>query len=106
MSPPYTSQQLEQLDKDDTLSWTREEFEIPNARACGAEVDGDAVYFCGNSLGLLSKKGRRLMMEEMEVWSSRYVFLSISDISILFSIVVVSEYAAVFGEILTPITAQ
>ncbi|ORX35949.1 kynureninase [Kockovaella imperatae] len=65
-SPP----DLVSLDKNDSLAWTREEFEIPSARACGADSDGEAIYFCGNSLGLLSKKGRKLLMEEVDVWAT------------------------------------
>lgn len=33
--------------------------------------EGEAVYFCGNSLGLLSKQARRHMLEELDVWSTR-----------------------------------
>jgi hypothetical protein len=33
--------------------------------------EGEAVYFCGNSLGLLSKNARRHMLEELDVWSTR-----------------------------------
>jgi kynureninase len=72
MSAPSKSD-LAALDASDPLSWTRERFEIPQARACGGNVDGEAVYFCGNSLGLLSKKGRQNMLEELDVWSTRYV---------------------------------
>jgi kynureninase len=36
-------------------------------------LDGEAVYFCGNSLGLLAKKARQHMMQELDVWSTRYV---------------------------------
>lgn len=36
-------------------------------------ADGEAVYFCGNSLGLLAKKARKHMLEELEVWSTRSV---------------------------------
>lgn len=32
--------------------------------------DGEAVYFCGNSLGLLSKRGRELVMQELDTWST------------------------------------
>lgn len=35
--------------------------------------DGKAIYFCGNSLGLLSKKARQHIMEELDVWSTRLV---------------------------------
>jgi kynureninase len=72
MSPsPPTSADLAKLDAEDTLSWTRAEFEIPNAKACGGDVEGDAIYFCGNSLGLLAKKARQYLLEELDVWSSR-----------------------------------
>lgn len=33
-----TKDQLAQWDKEDQLNWTRAEFEIPNARKCGAKV--------------------------------------------------------------------
>jgi kynureninase len=61
---------LAKLDQEDALAWTRGEFDIPNARACGGEVDEDAIYFCGNSLGLLNKKARKHMIEELDVWGS------------------------------------
>lgn len=67
----FTKQDLTALDASDPLNWTRREFEIPQARACGGDVGGEAVYFCGNSLGLLSKRGRQHMLEELDVWSSR-----------------------------------
>lgn len=70
-SDPPSKADLVKLDEADSLSWTRSEFEMPSARACGGEIDGDAVYFCGNSLGLLSKKGRKHLMEELDVWSTR-----------------------------------
>ena len=71
-SPP-TADELAKLDADDPLNWTRAQFELPKAKACGGQGDGDAVYFCGNSLGLLSKKARQYVMEEMDVWSTRSV---------------------------------
>ncbi len=74
MSRPYSQQDLKAEDDQDRLSWTRDEFEIPNAKACGGKVQGDAIYFCGNSLGLLSKRARQLMIEEVDVWSTRYGF--------------------------------
>ncbi|RXK42510.1 kynureninase [Tremella mesenterica] len=64
---------LQRWDKEDALNWTRGEFEIPNARACGGEIDGEAIYFCGNSLGLLARKARKHMLEELDVWSSSSV---------------------------------
>lgn len=68
---PPTAEQLKQLDAEDPLKWTREEFEMPVAKACGGKVEGPAVYFCGNSLGLLSKRARQHMLEELDVWSTR-----------------------------------
>ncbi|WWC66593.1 kynureninase [Kwoniella pini CBS 10737] len=68
-----TIDDLIKLDQDDPLNWTRDEFEIPNIKACGGEGDGGAIYFCGNSLGLLSKKARKHMIEELDVWSTSSV---------------------------------
>jgi kynureninase len=33
--------------------------------------DGDAIYFCGNSLGLLTKRARQHVLEELDTWSTR-----------------------------------
>ena len=66
-----TLDELRELDAKDPLNWTRGEFEIPDARKCGGEVDGEAIYFCGNSLGLLNKNARKHLMEELDVWSTR-----------------------------------
>ncbi|WWC58390.1 kynureninase [Kwoniella dejecticola CBS 10117] len=68
-----TIDDLIKLDQEDPLNWTRDEFEIPNIQACGGERDGEAIYFCGNSLGLLSKKARKHMIEELDVWSTSSV---------------------------------
>lgn len=43
MSPPPTKEQLAQLDAEDPLKWTRDEFEIPDARASGAKVGKSVV---------------------------------------------------------------
>ncbi|WRT63966.1 kynureninase [Kwoniella shivajii] len=66
-------EELIKLDREDPLNWTRDEFEIPNIKACGGEGDGEAIYFCGNSLGLLNKKARKHMIEELDVWGSSSV---------------------------------
>ncbi|WVR05729.1 kynureninase [Kwoniella sp. DSM 27419] len=63
-------QDLIKWDKEDPFNWTRDEFEIPTQKACGGQGDGEAVYFCGNSLGLLNKKARQHVMEELDVWST------------------------------------
>lgn len=68
---PKSMDELCALDKADPLSWTRAEFELPLTKECGGEGEGEAIYFCGNSLGLLSKRARALVVEEMDVWSKR-----------------------------------
>lgn len=58
---------LEQ-DARDSLAWCRAEFELP--------VDHDGaplLYFCGNSLGLMPRKVRMIVAEELDVWSRRAV---------------------------------
>ena len=70
-SGPPNPDELASLDASDPLAWTRAEFEIPQARACGGDIDGESIYFCGNSLGLLSKRARQHVVEELDVWSSR-----------------------------------
>lgn len=60
------------------LENTREEFVFPLNRDVGATmVSTDAakpcVYLCGNSLGLLSKRSKTLVMEELDVWGRRAV---------------------------------
>ncbi|WVQ97101.1 kynureninase [Kwoniella sp. CBS 9459] len=64
---------LAKWDQEDPLNWTRDEFEIPTVKACGGDGDGEAIYFCGNSLGLLNKRARQHLMEELDVWSTRTV---------------------------------
>lgn len=75
--PVPTQIELERWDAEDPLNWTRAEFEIPSFSGSGGEgkADGEAIYFCGNSLGLLSKKGRKHVIEELDVWSERYIIL-------------------------------
>ncbi|KAI9065146.1 kynureninase [Trametes sanguinea] len=65
--------------KEDTLLKYRDEFVIPtfrqmNATAVPAEiVDQPVTYLCGNSLGLLAKRSKKLVEEELEVWASKAV---------------------------------
>jgi kynureninase len=33
-----SSEELKKLDQEDELNWTRGKFEIPTAKACGADV--------------------------------------------------------------------
>lgn len=61
------------MDRQDSLAWARDEYEIPLRKDSGCEGEGDVIYLCGNSLGLLPKKARKLMQEELDVWSRRAV---------------------------------
>lgn len=83
-----------QLDAQDPLAWARDEFEIPlqsdsgGQGTCPSDVtsntgidlcatgDGQVTYLCGNSLGLLPKRARTLLIEEIDVWSKRYARVS------------------------------
>ncbi|WWD17989.1 kynureninase [Kwoniella shandongensis] len=68
-----TLEDLARLDREDPLNWTRDEFEMPTIKACGGEGEGEAIYFCGNSLGLLNKRARQHILEELDVWSTSTV---------------------------------
>ncbi|KAK4688435.1 kynureninase, partial [Tremellales sp. Uapishka_1] len=72
-TPIPSGEDLQKWDDEDPLNWTRGEFELPNSKDCGGEGDDPEIYFCGNSLGLLSKRARQHVMEEMNVWSTRAV---------------------------------
>jgi kynureninase len=51
------------MDKGDRLSNYRNQFEIPKH-----ENGADKIYFCGNSLGLMPKKARQYVEEELDAW--------------------------------------
>ncbi|KAI8998517.1 kynureninase [Trametes punicea] len=63
----------------DTLVKYRDEFVIPTfrqmkAHAISAEkADEPCTYLCGNSLGLLAKRSKKYVEEELEVWATRAV---------------------------------
>jgi len=59
-------------DQADPLRAMRSEFFIPRADPEKAD-SGEAVYLCGNSLGLLSKRSKALVQEEMDKWAQRGV---------------------------------
>jgi kynureninase len=42
-------------------------------RCLAGRADEPCVYLCGNSLGLLPKRTRRLVNEELDVWSHKCV---------------------------------
>ncbi|QSL64616.1 hypothetical protein MERGE_001917 [Pneumocystis wakefieldiae] len=58
------------LDKQDPLKDLRNEFELPVQKD---KKDKLCIYMCGNSLGLLSKRIRVLINEELNVWAKRGV---------------------------------
>ncbi|KAJ4488102.1 pyridoxal phosphate-dependent transferase [Lentinula aciculospora] len=56
----------------------RSEFLLPTNNEVGAnrlpnESDQPCTYLCGNSLGLMSKRSKELVEEEMSVWATRGV---------------------------------
>ncbi|GBE82014.1 Kynureninase [Sparassis crispa] len=63
----------------DPLDALRSEFVIPTNRAMKATAvapelaDAPCTYLCGNSLGVLPRRARALVDEEMEVWATRGV---------------------------------
>ncbi|PCH38103.1 kynureninase [Wolfiporia cocos MD-104 SS10] len=64
---------------NDPLSAFRSEFVIPTNRqmkatAVASELeDVPCTYLCGNSLGVLPKRSKKLVEEEIEVWATRGV---------------------------------
>ncbi|KAI0748258.1 kynureninase [Daedaleopsis nitida] len=77
MSSPADKYKL--APSEDPLSKFRDEFVVPtfrqmNATKVPAEIaDEPCTYLCGNSLGLLPKRARKLVEEELDVWSTRAV---------------------------------
>lgn len=62
------------LDSADPLWRFRARFHVPEASAVaraagGSEVDGEAVYLCGNSLGLMPRTTTDLVNQELEDWA-------------------------------------
>ncbi|EIM21415.1 kynureninase [Wallemia mellicola CBS 633.66] len=55
------------LDDLDSLSNFKNEFHTP------AKDDGQIIYLCGNSLGLMPKRTQNLLIEELDVWKSHAV---------------------------------
>ncbi|KAI8826180.1 pyridoxal phosphate-dependent transferase [Fimicolochytrium jonesii] len=65
------------LDARDPLRHLRSQFHIPLRRDCVPEgqtetedPDAEAIYLCGNSLGLQPKHTRKLVDEELDVWAT------------------------------------
>ncbi len=58
MVSEYTLDHAKQMDENDTLKGFREEFYLKP----------DSIYMDGNSLGLLSKRAERTLLESLEDW--------------------------------------
>ncbi|KAI0375030.1 kynureninase [Pilatotrama ljubarskyi] len=64
---------------EDPLRKYRDEFVVPTFRQMQASAispeiaDEPCTYLCGNSLGLLPKRSKKLVEEELEVWATRAV---------------------------------
>jgi kynureninase len=54
----------QQKDKEDTLGIYKQQFYFPQIN------DRDAIYFCGNSLGLQSKKVQASVQQELDDWKN------------------------------------
>ncbi|GAA5813658.1 hypothetical protein MFLAVUS_007143 [Mucor flavus] len=72
----------ENLDNQDKLSKFRQEFVIPLRRYVSGEnavtekesdLDDECTYLCGNSLGLMPKRSRELINEELTTWGQKGV---------------------------------
>ncbi|GAB5354573.1 hypothetical protein AAMO2058_000130300 [Amorphochlora amoebiformis] len=67
------------LDANDSFARFRKQFFIPKTSDRKGvdpefgEAAGYSIYFCGNSLGLLSRRTERLMNEEIAKWKARGV---------------------------------
>ncbi|KAJ2890412.1 Kynureninase (L-kynurenine hydrolase), partial [Coemansia aciculifera] len=63
------------MDAQDPLGHLRDEFEIPTVSQVTGEhaLDAPCTYLCGNSLGLLPKRARRVLNEEMDEWATKGV---------------------------------
>ncbi|KAJ2488706.1 Kynureninase (L-kynurenine hydrolase) [Coemansia sp. RSA 2052] len=66
------------MDAADPLGHLRAEFEIPTVAQVAGSADecsseAPCTYLCGNSLGLLPKRARRILNEEVDEWAARGV---------------------------------
>ena len=94
---PLQFEFAEYLDSQDELKGYRSLFSIPLIKDVAAKVHDpsighlndkhdslrapadmsvqsseEAIYLCGNSLGLMPKRARQLLNEELDVWSERF----------------------------------
>lgn len=69
-TPVFSATAAGELDEADTLSSLRSEFEFPTLHKDGEGDETPAVYLCGNSLGLMPKRTRTYVNEELDAWSA------------------------------------
>ncbi|CAG8600358.1 9690_t:CDS:2 [Acaulospora morrowiae] len=73
---PLSVEFSKHLDEHDRLKPLREEFSIPKSKDVVTEgtsktkPNEEVVYFCGNSLGLMPKRVRQLLSQELDVWAT------------------------------------
>ncbi|CAG8518691.1 1271_t:CDS:2 [Funneliformis mosseae] len=73
---PLSSNFAQYLDENDKLKYLRYEFSIPKSRDIVTDKvealspEEECMYFCGNSLGLMPKRARELISQELDVWAS------------------------------------
>jgi kynureninase len=73
-NPQLDKQSLEYaVDLDSKSISYRSEFCVPLIKqlGCASSSEEEAVYLCGNSLGLQPKQTRTLLNEELDVWAAR-----------------------------------
>jgi len=63
-----TEAAAQRMDDADTLSALRERFCIPAVQR-GPHAGNEAVYLCGNSLGLMPRATRDAVIEELDAWA-------------------------------------
>lgn len=68
----------EAAELDSLFPTHREEFQIPTFASLGIETanfqsSDEAIYFCGNSLGLMPKTTRQKINDELDAWGQRAV---------------------------------
>jgi len=62
-----------ELDKRDELAHMRDKFLFPRAHPDDPASSGEAIYLCGNSLGLQPRRARDYVMYELDEWQKRGV---------------------------------
>ncbi|OMJ29209.1 Kynureninase [Smittium culicis] len=84
-SDPLSREFAEAMDNLPELKNFRDQFELPTiesmggTRALDGTIDQPSIYFSGNSLGLMPKKVRQNINEELDIWSKEAVHAHTSN---------------------------